>query len=115
VVARIALGLEQRTGRPWIEDRYTQEQLSKGIDLFLYTYSHGEVVIPPAVTTEAARDPTDTFFVERLGESVAGGIIALIKSTPEPPQKELGPGVYYPESWWGPWQLEQDLKPRRRK
>jgi hypothetical protein len=117
VVARIALGLERKTERLWIEDRYTQEQLSKGVDLLLYTYSGGEVVIPPAVAAGAARDPTDRYFEARLGESVAGGVIASLKAAPKPPEKDIGPGIYYPESWWPLWELEQDLtkKPRRRK
>src|SRR5262245_29815801 len=46
VVARIVMALERRTKLLWVEDRYTQEQLSKAIDLFLYTYSRGEVLIP---------------------------------------------------------------------
>jgi hypothetical protein len=115
VVARIALALEQRTKLPWIEDRYTQEQLSKGIDLFLRTYSRGKAVVPPAVAAEAARNPTDTFFVDRPGETVAGGIIATLQFSPEPPEADMGPGIYYPESWWGPWRLEQQLKPGRHK
>jgi len=110
VVARIALGLEIRTGRPWVDDRYTQEQLSKGIDLFLYTYSRGEAVVPPAVRAEAARNPEDSFFIERLGVLVAGGIISLLKLPPKPPEYDLGPGIYYPESWWQFWELEQDLR-----
>jgi hypothetical protein len=119
MVALIALGLERRTECPWNESRYTAEQLAKGVSLVLYTYSpHGEVVVPPAVTSEAAKDP-DTWFVDRLGELEAGGIVAWIKSRPAPPEKEFPPDLgYYPESWWGPWQIEQDLsppKPRRGK
>jgi hypothetical protein len=110
-VARIALGVEEETKRPWNEDRYTQQQLSKGIDRFLCKYSRGEVVIPPSVSAEAARNPEN---IERLGETIADGIISTQKTTPEPP-KELGPGLQYPSSWWGPWQIEQDLKPRERK
>jgi len=113
-VARIALGVEERTGRPWNEDRYTQQQLSKAIDRFLYKYSRGEVVIPPAIKAEATRNPKDTVFVDRLGETIADGMIASQKTIPEPP-KELGPGLQYPSSYWGPWQIEQDLKPRERK
>ena len=115
-VARIALGLERRTERSWIEDRYTAEQLSKGIALLIRTYSRGDVAVPPAVAAEAARDPADTFFVERLGETEAGGVISLLKSTPRPLERQR-PGLYYPESWWPLWQTEQDLtaKPRRRK
>jgi len=117
VVARIAFGLEQRTKQIWIEDRYTQEQLSKAIDFFLRTYSRGAAVVPPAVRAEAARNPEDTFFVERLGELVAGGIISLLQLPPKPPEKDMGPGAYYPEGWWSLWALEKDLtqKPRRRK
>ena len=115
VVARIALGLEGRTKRSWVEDRYTQEQLSKAIDLFLRTYSRGEAVTPPSVSAEAARNPEDTFFAARLGETVAGGIIAFLQMPPEPPKKELGPGMHYPEIWWAAWQIERDLKPRGRK
>jgi hypothetical protein len=127
VVVRIALGLEARTGLPWNDDRYTQEQLSKGIDLLLYTYSRGKAVIPPAVRAEAARNPEDTFFIERLGESVAAGIISLLKLPPKPPGMEERrlmeqgrPPMYYPESWETLWELEQSLRgftaqsPRRR-
>jgi len=127
VVARIALGLEARTGLPWNDDRYTQEQLSKGIDFLLYTYSRGKAVVPPAVRAEAARNPEDTFFTERLGEMVAGGIISLLKLPPKPPDIETlrlmeqgRPPMYYPESWWTLWELEQSLRgfstrsPRRR-
>jgi len=112
VVVDFALGLEARTGLLWNNDRYTQEQLSKGIDLFLYTYSRGKAVIPPAVRAEAARNPEDTFFIERLGEMVAGGIISLQKSAPKPPESEkaLKPGEEYPEIWWRLWQREQDLR-----
>jgi len=110
VVALIALGLEARTKLRWNEDRYTQEQLSKGIDLFLRTYSRGEAVVPPAVRAEAARNPADTFLIERLGELVAGGIIALLKFPPKPPEQDLGPGMHYPESWWSLWETEQDLR-----
>src|SRR5262245_2460511 len=74
-VARIALGLEERTKRLWNEDRYTQQQLSKGIDWFLCNYSHGEAVIPPSVSAEAARKPEDTIFVDRFGETIASGMI----------------------------------------
>ena len=120
VVAQIAFALEQRTKLPWIEDRYTQEQLSKAIDLFLWTYSRGEVATPPAVNAEAARNPTDTMFVDRLGEIVAGGVIAWLKSRPEPlPQKALGKIKYsdeeieYPEAWWSFWNTEQNLQPQQ--
>jgi hypothetical protein len=102
-VARIALGLEESTKRPWNEDRYTQQQLSKSIDRFLCTYSYGELVVPPAIKAEEA---------DRLGETIADGMIAVLKTTPEPP-KELG--LQYPSSWWAPWQIEQHLKPKERK
>jgi Arc-like DNA binding dprotein len=115
VVARIAMGLEGRTKRPWIEDRYTQAQLSKGIDLFLYTYSRGEAAVPPSVRAEAVRNPEDTFFVERFGELIAGGIIAMLSFPPEPPTTKLPPGEHYPEGWRPFWQLEQDLKSKGRK
>jgi hypothetical protein len=129
VVARIALGLEARTGLPWNDDRYTQEQLSKGMDFFLYTYSRGESVVPLAVTAEAARVPAEArgHYVAQLGESVAGGIISLLKLPPKPPDIETlrlmeqgRPPMYYPESWWTLWELEQSLRgfstksPRRR-
>lgn len=121
VVARIALGLEQKTGRLWIEDRYTAEQLSKGVSLFSYTYSRGERVIPPAVTAAAQAMPLEMpdMYADQLGETEAGGIISLLKSTPAPPQQEwpitpLGYRIYYPESWWAPWQLEQDLIPKQK-
>jgi hypothetical protein len=111
IVAQIALILEKAwTERPWNDDRYTQGQLSKGIDFFLRTYSRGEAVVPPKVAAAAKNDPADVYFAERLGELVAGGIIASLKLPPKPPEKELGPGVYYPESWWRLWQLEQDLR-----
>jgi hypothetical protein len=118
-VARIALGLERRTERLWIEDRYTAEQLSKGIDLLLYTYSRGEVVVPPAVTAEAeARVPADAreHYVAQLGETVAGGVISSLKATPKPLEGSW-PDLHYPENWWPLWQIEQDLtlKPRRKK
>jgi hypothetical protein len=120
-VARIALGLEQRTERLWVEDRYTQEQLSKGVDLLLYTYSRGEAVVPPAVIAEAearVRVPVEAreHYVAGLGETVAGGVISMLKATPEPLEKSW-PDLHYPESWWPLWQIEQDLtsKPRRRK
>jgi hypothetical protein len=118
---RLARGLEQKTERAWVEDRYTATQLSRGIDLLLYTYSRGEVVTPPAVAAEAeariARHPEDTRFIDQLGEIEAGGLISALKATPNPPDKDMGPKIYYPESWWGLWQIEQDLnsKPRRRK
>jgi hypothetical protein len=67
VVAQIAFALEQRTKRPWVEDRYTQEQLSKAVDLFLHTYSRGEAAVPPAVAAEADRT-ADTLLVDRLAE-----------------------------------------------
>jgi hypothetical protein len=121
------LGLEAWTKRPWNDDRYTQEKLSKGIDLFLYTYSRGEAVVPPAVRAAAARNPEDTFFAERLGEMVAGGIIASLKlPRTKPPDMETRrlmeqgrPPMYYPESWRQDWEIEQDLRgftrPVRRK
>ncbi len=122
-VALVALGLEQRTERRWVEDRYTQGQLSKGVDLLLYTYSRGEAVVPPAVIAEAeARAPAEAreHYAAGLGESVAGGVISLLKSTPEPLEEGPWPGTpgtYYPESWWAPWALERDLtlKPRDKK
>jgi hypothetical protein len=116
VVAWIALGLEARTELPWNEDRYTQEQLSKGIDLFLYTYSRGEVVVPPAVRAEAARNPEDTFLVDRLGELVAGGIISWLRFPPKPPEMEdrrptkQGWLISYPEHWWLPRKIDQNLR-----
>jgi hypothetical protein len=119
-IARTALGVEQKTERAWIENRYTAEQLLKAITLFIHTYSHGDNEIPPAVTAAVEALPAeirDTYdYAARLGESVASGIISLMKSTPAPPKQEwpvtsLGYQIYYPESWWGPWQLEQDLKP----
>jgi hypothetical protein len=118
---RLAWGLEQKTERAWTEDRYTAERLSRGIDLLIYTYSRGEVVIPPSVAAEAearaARHPEDVRFADHLGEIEAGGLISALKAAPEPPDNDMGPGAYYPESWWGLWQIEQDLtsKPRRRK
>jgi hypothetical protein len=118
VVGDIAFALEQRTKLPWVGDRYTQQQLSKGVDLFLYTYSRGETVVPPAVEAEAARYPDDAFFVNHLGEMVAGGIIARLKLPPEPPEADMGEGMHYPEEWLGRWHLEQNLQPqqpRRRK
>jgi hypothetical protein len=116
VVAQIAFALEQRTKLPWIEDRYTQEQLSKAIDLFLYTYSRGEAAVPSAVAAEAART-ADTLLVDRLGQITAGGIIAMLQLPPEPPKADMGPGIHYPEDWLGLWHLDQDLhpQPRRRK
>jgi hypothetical protein len=118
-VARIALGLERRTERLWIEDRYTAEQLSKGVDLLLYTYSRGEAVVPPAVTAEAeARVSADAreHYVTHLGESEAGGVISSLKATPEPLEGSW-PDVHYPESWWALWKIERDLtqKPRGKK
>lgn len=125
VVARIALGLEAWTKKQWNEDRYTQEKLSKGIDLLLYTYSCGEAVVPPAVRAAAARNPEDTFFAERLGELVAGGIISALKRPPTPEaetrrlMEQGSPPMYYPESWRQDWEIEQDLRgltrPVRRK
>jgi hypothetical protein len=100
VVARTALGVERRTKRQWNMDRYTQLQLSKAIDLILYTYSSGEVVVPPAVTADA----------DHLGESVAGGMLSSLDYAPEPPAKDIGPDMYYPEEWWGQWQLNQNLR-----
>jgi hypothetical protein len=117
-VAWIALGLEKRTQLSWIEDGYTQEQLAKGLALFLRTYSPGEVAVPPAVTAEAAKNPADPHYVDRLGETVAGGIISALRSTPEPPTvdwKGKKPDMYYPDEWWAPWRIEQDLQPRRQK
>src|SRR5262249_10791106 len=113
-VARIALACEEGTKRPWNEDRYTQQHLSKSIDRFLYKYSRGEAVVPPSIKAEAAKNPEDTLFVDRFGERIADGMIASLKTTPEPP-KELGMGLQYPSSYWGPWQIEQDLKPKERK
>jgi hypothetical protein len=116
VVARIALALEQRTKLPWIEDRYTQERLSKAIGFFLYTYSRGKAVVPSAVTAEAeARVPVEAreHYVAQLGESVAGGIISLLKFPPEPPEADMGEGMHYPEEWLGPWYLEQHLQPQQ--
>jgi hypothetical protein len=112
-VARIAFGLEQRTKLPWIGDRYTQAQLSRAIDLFLWTYSRGEVAVPPAVTAEAeARVPAEAreHYVAQLGESVAGGIISLLRLPPKPPERDIGPGMHYPESWWSLWEIDQDLR-----
>jgi hypothetical protein len=113
-VARIAVGLEARTKRPWNDDRYTQEQLSKGIDLFLYTYSRGEADVPPAVAAEAARDPEDTYFAARLGEMVAGGIISSLKFAPKPLEREWS-DIKYPDSWRSLWEIEQDLKGFKRR
>jgi hypothetical protein len=118
-VARIALGLERRTERRWVEDRYTQEQLSKGIDMFLYAYSRGESVVPPAVVTEVeTRIPAEArgYYATQLGESEAGAVIASLKAVPKP-HGVSSPDIHYPESWWPLWQIEQDLtlKPRRRK
>jgi hypothetical protein len=117
VIARIALGVERATGCAWISDRYTAEQLAKGIDLFIYTYSRGDVVAPPAVVAAAEDRPpaARVTYVAQLGENEASGIISLLKATPEPPKWEPRPTLQYPSSWWGPWQLEQDLKPRRHK
>jgi hypothetical protein len=123
VIARLALALEGRTKRSWVEDRYTQQQLSKAVDLFLYTYSRGEAVIPPTVSAAATRDLADTSFADRLGESIAGGIISLLQMPPKPPEteeefrlmKQGNPPIHYADNWWGLWQLEQDLKPRKRK
>jgi hypothetical protein len=112
VVAQIAFALEQRTKLPWIGDRYTQEQLSKAIDLFLYTYSCGEAAVPSAVAAEAART-ADTLLVDRLGQITAGGIIALLKFPPEPPETDMGEGMHYPEEWLGPRHLEQNLQPQQ--
>jgi hypothetical protein len=112
-VARTAFVLEQRTKLLWIEDRYTQEQLSKGVDFFLRTYSRGEAVVPPAITAEAAKNPADTFFVDRLGEMVAGGIIAFLKFPPAPPETDLGPGIEYPEEWRSTWWIEENLQPQQ--
>jgi hypothetical protein len=112
VVARIALALEQRTKLPWNRDRYTQQQLSKAIDFFLYTYSRGEIAVPPAVAAEAARHPDDTFYAERLGETVAGGIIAFLKSIPDQRSVRLDHSTVH--EWWKPWQLEQDLTGRQK-
>jgi hypothetical protein len=119
-VELIASGLEQRTKRLWVKDRYTQEQLSKGVDLLLYTYSHGKAVVPPAVIAEAeARAPAEAreHYVAQLGEMVAGGVIALLKATPEPLEGGPWPDMHYPKSWWAPWALERDLtlKPRDKK
>jgi hypothetical protein len=118
VVAWIALGLENRTELPWNEDRYTQEQLSKGIDSFLYTYSRGKAVVPPAVRAEAARNPEDTFFIERLGELVAGGIISWLRLPRKPPEmeeeirlmKQGNPPIYYPPDWRHRWEIDQNLR-----
>jgi hypothetical protein len=115
VVARIALDLERTTDCPWIENRYTSDQLSKGIELFIYHYSRGGITVPPAVAAAAESWPPekrDTYPAE-LGETVAGGVISLLHGIPEPPK--LQPGAYYPESWRAYWQLAQDLKPRRQK
>jgi hypothetical protein len=120
-VARIALGLEHETERAWIDDRYTAQHLAKGIDLFIYSYSRGEAVVPPAVTAAAEARPPEarSGYAAELGETVAGGIISLLKITPAPPTQAwpardgIGKPIYYPESWWAPWQLEQDLKPKQ--
>jgi hypothetical protein len=109
VVAWIALRLEAWTELPWNEDRYTQQQLSKGIDLFLYSYSCGKAVVPSAVRAAAAKNPEDTLFTERLGEVVAGGIISELRF-PKPPEHDLGKEVYYPESWRQGWEIDQRLR-----
>jgi hypothetical protein len=112
VVALIALALEQRTKLPWNEDRYTQEQLSEGIGFLLYTYSRGKSVVPPAVTAEAEAVPAEAreHYVAELGKSVAGGIISLLRLPPKPPERDIGPGMHYPESWWSLWETDQDLR-----
>jgi hypothetical protein len=126
-VALIAQDLERMTERAWVADRYTSEQLSKGIELLIYTCSRGESAVPPAVA-EAARDwppeERDTYPAQ-LGEMVAGWIISLLKRAPEPlPQKgrvleplpqKSGPRIFRPEILRRLWQVEHDLKPRRQK
>jgi len=60
--------------------------------------------------------------VDRLGEIVAGGVIAWLKSIPEPlPQEALAKIKYsdeeieYPEAWWSFWNTERNLQPGRQK
>ena len=116
-VERMALELERRTKLRWIEDRYTAEKLSKAIDLFLYTYSRGEAVVPPSVAAEAEdRAPAEAreHYVAQLGETVAGGIISSLKGAPEPWEKSW-PDMFYPPSWRPLWEIERDLTPKPRK
>jgi hypothetical protein len=120
-VERIALALEGRTKLAWVEDRYTQQQLSKAIDLLLYSYSRGEAAVPPSVAKEAEdRAPPEAreHYIAQLGEAVAGGIMALLKVPPEPWEGSWqlpdGRWARYPDDWRALWAIEQDLKLRRR-
>jgi hypothetical protein len=117
VVARIALDLEGVTNCPWIENRYTADQLSKGIELFIYHFSRGEITVPPTVAAAAESWPPEKrdTYPGQLGEMVTGAIISLVHRKPEPPKQQWPPGAHYPDSWRAYWQLEQDLKPRRQK
>jgi len=116
-----ALGIERATKCSFTEDRYTAERLAEAVELLLWHYSpRTEAVVPPAVV-EAAKTmppPVRDSYAARLGTSEAGAVIAMLENTPEPPEQKWPPGIYYPESWWGPWQVREHLrpsKPRRHK
>jgi hypothetical protein len=98
-VAWIALGLQQKL-KPWNQDRDAAGELAKGIAFFLRHYPPGETVVPPSVDT----------FPTGLGEMVASGLIMQLEITPEPPAQEQPRPFEMHESWWGIWQMRQDLK-----
>jgi hypothetical protein len=118
MIVLAALGIERVTGRPFNEDRYTALELAKAIDLLLRQYSpKTEAVVPPAVVAAAKAMPAQMSgaYPTQIGVIEAGAVISQLESTPNPPVRKLPPGIYYPESLWGAWQVRENLKPRRRK
>jgi len=123
MIALTAEGIERATRRQFNEDRYTAEQLAKGVELLLWKYSPQAkaapqtkaVVSPPVI---AAAKTMGHSYPDHLGVIEAGAVIALLEGRLGPPEaEEKGhwPPKGYPESMWGFWRVRDDLKPRKRK
>ncbi len=119
VIELAVLRIERATGRQFNEDRYTAEQVAKGIELLLRVSSpETEAVPPPAVVARVKANAPGQYLSDTsaLGTTEAGMVSSLLEMTAPPPlQEEHWPPMRYPEEWWGLWQVREHLKPRRRK
>jgi hypothetical protein len=118
-----AQGIERVTGRQFNEDRYTAEQLAKGVEMLLWKYSpqakaapQTKALVPPPVM--AAAKTMGHTYPDQLGVIEAGAVIALLEGRLGPPEaEEKGhwPPEAYDERLRGLWRVRDDLKPRKRK
>jgi hypothetical protein len=112
-VAFTARVIEAETERPWNEDQYTSQHLSRAISSVIADFTlPGEVTIPQKVLERAKNHAAGEAYPDCFGEETAKGIIAQLRLAFEPSQYPSPP---MPEFLTEFWKIRRDLEPRRKR